>query len=63
LPAALRQLKKFFTDSAILAFPVLQTGQRALPAPVIVAIDLQAATHAFPWFAGPARCDSHSANP
>jgi hypothetical protein len=48
LPAALRQLKKFFTDSAILAFPVLQTGQLASPAPVIVAIDLQAATHAFP---------------
>jgi hypothetical protein len=26
---ALRQLKKFFVDSAILAFPVLQTGQVA----------------------------------
>jgi transposase len=57
LPAALRQLKKFFTDSAILASPVLQTGQFALPVAAITVIDPQTATRAFLCFAGPARCD------
>jgi len=51
LPVALRQLKKFFTDSAILAFPVLQTGQVELSAR-----SLRGQERIFSRFAGPTRC-------